>query len=206
MRIIIINLVIIFITIITVSCMRNTTNELTNYDDLYAEMLNEYNKIYSEVSIYMDTISDIEYDKKRLHTRSNDNADINALEPWMQRHIGPYLSPNNILEFNETDAIKNIASDNSLTKEQKTFLAKSISYGYYIKTRIKEITVNTRATKQECLDAFNKAALRIVRNFAISGSLGILTGGLGTVAAGVVAYISIDEAEKDYNKCMKTAK
>lgn len=50
------------------------------------------------------------------------------------------------------------------------------------------------------------AALRIVRNFAISGSLGILTGGLGTVAAGVVAYISIDEAEKDYNNCMKTAK
>lgn len=206
MRNIIINLAIIFIALITVSCMRNTTNELTNYDDLYAEMLNEYNKIYSEVSIYMDTISDIEYDKKRLNTRSNDNANINALEPWMQRHIGQYLSPNNILEFNETDAIKKIASDNSLTKEQKTFLAKSISYGYYIKTRIKEITVNTRATKQECLDAFNKAALRIVRNFAISGSLGILTGGLGTVAAGVVAYISIDEAEKDYNNCMKTAK
>jgi hypothetical protein len=36
--------------------------------------------------------------------------------------------------------------------------------------------------------------------------LGILTGGLGTGAAGVVAYISIDEAEKDYNNCMKTAK
>lgn len=206
MKNIIINLAIIFIALITVSCMRNTTNELTNYDDLYAEMLNEYNKIYSEVSIYMDTISDIEYNKKQLNTRSNNNTDINALEPWMQRHIGPYLSPNNILEFNETDAIKKIASDNSLTKEQKTFLAKSISYGYYIKTRIKEITVNTRATKQECLDAFNKAALRIVRNFAISGSLGILTGGLGTVAAGVVAYISIDEAEKDYNNCMKTAK
>lgn len=206
MKNIIINLAIIFIALITVSCVRNTTNELTNYDDLYAEMLNEYNKIYSEVSIYMDTISDIEYNKKQLNTRSNNNTDINALEPWMQRHIGPYLSPNNILEFNETDAIKKIASDNSLTKEQKTFLAKSISYGYYIKTRIKEITVNTRATKQECLDAFNKAALRIVRNFAISGSLGILTGGLGTVAAGVVAYISIDEAEKDYNNCMKTAK
>lgn len=206
MKNIIINLAIIFIALITVSCMRNTTNELTNYDDLYAEMLNEYNKIYSEVSIYMDTISDIEYNKKQLNTRSNNNTDINALEPWMQRHIGPYLSPNNILEFNETDAIKKIASDNSFTKEQKTFLAKSIAYGYYIKTRIKEITVNTRATKQECLDAFNKAALRIVRNFAISGSLGILTGGLGTVAAGVVAYISIDEAEKDYNNCMKTAK
>lgn len=169
MKNIIINLAIIFIALITVSCVRNTTNELTNYDDLYAEMLNEYNKIYSEVSIYMDTISDIEYNKKQLNTRSNNNTDINALEPWMQRHIGPYLSPNNILEFNETDAIKKIASDNSLTKEQKTFLAKSISYGYYIKTRIKEITVNTRATKQECLDAFNKAALRIVRNLAISG-------------------------------------
>lgn len=55
-----------------------------------------------------------------------------------------------------TRFLEKIASDNSLTREQKTLLAKGIAYGYFIKTRIKEITVNTRTTKQECLDAFNK--------------------------------------------------
>lgn len=197
-------------------CQNESVSNSENLD-LFSEMENQYEVIQAELDEYVyATLGS--YNPTRSELVANIDAstiisdykfeyDETDLEDWIQKYLAIYYADENVLNWNEQVILEQVQNDETLTAEQKILLAKSLAYGFYIKTEIgNDAIFSTRATAAECRAAFDKAVTRACRNFVVSGFLGLATGGFGTAVATVVCYIAVDEAEKDYNKCMKTAK
>ena len=102
----------------------------------------------------------------------------------------------------EDDIIECIVLDKKLNYSEKLIVAKILGGGEALKVFVNNNSF-TKSTKAECDAAYTLALSRISRNFAITGAVGLIFGGVGLLVATTMAYVALDDAEVDYNRCLK---
>ncbi|WP_299222568.1 hypothetical protein [uncultured Alistipes sp.] len=203
---------IISILIISITCCiscQKDEHKLPIVDNGYVEMITYYNDIKGLVDEYVALNNDIYSTRAFASDDSYYNVEEIFIEPWFQACLDKYFTFDDISNWDERNTLSMILENIDLSSDQKEILITAVAHVYYIKKEIIPLfdldARTTRATAKECRDAFDKAIARATRTFVIAGTIGLATGGVGTAVAAVFAYIAVDDAEKDYNKCMETA-
>lgn len=98
-------------------------------------------------------------------------------------------------------SVEQIANDSALTTDEKQMLVAVLAGGDYLKEIVQ--TAQTRSAA-DCYSQYQKDCERALSIYAVSGTVGSLTGGLiGLAGASAVCALQLSWAEDDYNDCLK---
>ena len=129
--------------------------------------------------------------------------DINAIDEKYLEFIDMYIEPENVTDWNERQVLDILNEDSRFSCNEKMVIVDFIAGAYAMKNEIGEVHAQTKGTPEQCEREFKKAMKRATRDFAIAMCIAAIEPTVfGELAATVLYYCWIDDAEQDYNDCM----
>lgn len=194
-------------------CQKEVASNSENLD-LFSEMEKQCEVIQAELDEYVyaawgsynptraELIANIDVSNFPNNEQEQQECNLANFEEWMQRYITIYSNDSDISNWDARSVLEEVQKDESLTTDQKILFAQCLSYGYFMTSNIPN--VSTRATRSECLDSFKMSVAKICREYFYGSAFAFIMGSpwsLGFVT--IRAYYKVDEAEKEYNNCVK---
>lgn len=193
------------------SCNRDRLSTNINNDKYNSIMLDEYEKLCDDFSNIINAFSKSSGNSNVEITESCEYT-LEDVPKWMLPYLEKYWHSDNVYDWDETAVLDDI-SHAHLTDTQKECIAKTLAYGYYAKNELLknfQVIFTKGLTEEDCLKAFKEATSRAIRNFVVSGAVGVVSvaadsivSAVSSVITAIIAYDDIDAAEKAYNDCME---
>ncbi|MBQ9194551.1 MAG: hypothetical protein IJ152_02750 [Bacteroidales bacterium] len=169
-----------------------------------------YESVIAQSYTYTNLLSTIQDSSVPLTKASDIDgwATFSELPINLQNHIILYLDGDSLLDWDEFQACRHIAEDDSLTENEKESLIEGLSAGLALKSFVKD-SMQTKGgeSEAECRTIYYKKVKNIllgVVGATVGGAIagGSVAGAVGAfVAASVLALESIDNAGVEYVRC-----
>ena len=193
----------IMLMLITLICGCNKVPHEKSTDCLYKSVI-------TQSCTYTNLLSTIQ-DSSAPLTKASDNdgwATFSELPINLQNHIIMYLEGDSLSDWDELQACRHIAEDNSLSENEKASLIQGLSAGLALKSFVKD-SMQTKGgeSEAECRAIYYKKVKNIllgVVGATVGGAIASksVAGAIGAfVAASVLALDSIDNAGVEYVRC-----
>lgn len=192
------------------------TTEKSSYEELYQQFQTALIKSSSASSVEAKTelinvnLKDFQWNYK-AKTKGLDGIDSLPIDEqklelqkilstrmmfWIEKLEESFTSNTQI-------TIEQIASDSILEENEKQLAILLLSGGDYLKSIIS--TTQTRGAA-ECYAQYQKDCDRALQMYAVTGSVGAITGGVvGLAGATAICALQLQWAEDDYKECLQKA-
>lgn len=133
----------------------------------------------------------------------NLSFDINAIDEKYLDYIDMYIESENTSDWDERSVLDMLNVDTRFSYGEKMIVVDFIAGAFAIKNEISVVFIQTKGSPEQCERDFYQAMKRATRDYAIAMCVAALEPTCaGELAATVLYYCWIDDAQTDYNDCM----
>lgn len=209
--------VVVFISIITfANCTQTDNFNEPETDRSYQDLYNQFQDALksSELTTDLQQKKEILYEKMgkwnwqtNLLTKSTADMSVDEQKDYLQNTLSSQAwqwveKLQHSFASNSNDiSIEQITEDSLLTENEKLMLIAILSGGNYLQNQVMAAQTKSAA---DCYAQYQKDCERALEIYAISGSVGAISGGvIGLAGATAVCALQLKWAEDDYKDCLE---